>query len=58
MLLFSVRIQEGGRRALMRLLAGAAAGLAIGFKYTAGLVLLAPALASRCRCSPRRDVPR
>jgi hypothetical protein len=43
-LLFSVRIAErGGRRWCVA--AGAAAGLAIGFKYTAGLVLLVPALA-------------
>jgi uncharacterized membrane protein (GlpM family) len=43
-LLFSIRIHErGGWRWCAA--AGAAAGLAIGFKYTAGLVLLAPALA-------------
>jgi hypothetical protein len=43
-LLFSVRIVErGGWRWCAA--AGAAAGLAIGFKYTAGLVLLAPGLA-------------
>ncbi len=43
-LLFSVYIVErGGWRWCAA--AGAAAGLAIGFKYTAGLVLLAPALA-------------
>jgi hypothetical protein len=43
-MLFAVRIVErGGWRWCAA--AGAAAGLAIGFKYTAGLVLLAPALA-------------
>ena len=43
-MLFSVRIVErGGWRWCAA--AGAAAGLAIGFKYTAGLVLLTPALA-------------
>jgi hypothetical protein len=43
-LLFSVRIVErGGWRWCAA--AGAAAGLAVGFKYTAGLVLLAPGLA-------------
>jgi hypothetical protein len=43
-LLGSVRIAEGaGWRWCLG--AGAAAGLAIGFKYTAGLVLLAPGLA-------------
>ena len=43
-LLFSVRIAErGGWRWCAA--AGVAAGLAIGFKYTAGLVLLAPGLA-------------
>jgi hypothetical protein len=43
-LLFSIRIHEhGGWRWCAA--AGAAAGLAIGFKYTAGLILLAPALA-------------
>jgi hypothetical protein len=43
-LLFSVRIAErGGWRWCAA--AGAAAGLAIGFKYTAGLVLFVPALA-------------
>jgi Dolichyl-phosphate-mannose-protein mannosyltransferase len=43
-LLFSIRIHErGGWRWCAA--AGAAAGLAIGFKYTAGLLLLAPALA-------------
>jgi Dolichyl-phosphate-mannose-protein mannosyltransferase len=53
-LLFSVRIVErGGWRWCAA--AGAAAGLAIGFKYTAGLVLLAPvlALALTARAGPR-----
>jgi len=43
-LLFSVRMHETGRLRYGAA-AGVAAGLAIGFKYTAGLVLLAPALA-------------
>jgi Dolichyl-phosphate-mannose-protein mannosyltransferase len=43
-LLFSVRIVETGGLKWCAA-AGAAAGLAIAFKYTAGLVLLAPALA-------------
>jgi hypothetical protein len=43
--LLSVRIAEGERGWRWCAGAGAAAGLAIGFKYTAGLVLLAPALA-------------
>ena len=43
-LLFAIRMRETGRPAHCAA-AGAAAGLAIGFKYTAGLVLLAPALA-------------
>ncbi len=43
-LLFAIRMREtGGLRWCAA--AGVAAGLAIGFKYTAGLVLLAPALA-------------
>jgi hypothetical protein len=51
-LLFSVRIAErGGWRWCAA--AGAAAGLAIGFKYTAGLVLLAPVLALALRRDPR-----
>jgi hypothetical protein len=54
-LLFSVRIAErgGGRRWCAA--AGAAAGLAIGFKYTAGLVLLVPALALALPLLARRD---
>jgi hypothetical protein len=53
-LLFSVRIAErGGWRWCAA--AGAAAGLAIGFKYTAGLVLLAPALAIALPLLARRD---
>ena len=40
-LLFAVRIQETGSLRWCAA-AGAAAGVAIGFKYTAGLVLLAP----------------
>jgi hypothetical protein len=43
-LLFSVRMHETGRLRFCAA-AGLAAGLAIGFKYTAGLVLLVPALA-------------
>ena len=39
----------------MRLRRGAAAGLAIGFKYTAGLVLLAPALALALPLAAARD---
>ena len=58
-MLFSVRIVErGGWRWCAA--AGAAAGLAIGFKYTAGLVLLTPALAialtrARHRAARHRD---
>ncbi|HTE61464.1 MAG TPA: glycosyltransferase family 39 protein [Solirubrobacteraceae bacterium] len=53
-LLFSVRIAErGGWRWCAA--AGAAAGLAIGFKYTAGLVLLVPALAVALPLLARRD---
>jgi hypothetical protein len=53
-LLFSVRIVErGGWRWCAA--AGAAAGLAIGFKYTAGLVLLVPALAVALPLLARRD---
>jgi hypothetical protein len=53
-LLFSVRIAErGGWRWCAA--AGAAAGLAIGFKYTAGLVLLAPGLALALPLLARRD---
>ena len=54
LLLLSVRIHEGaGWRTC--LWAGVAAGLAIGFKYTAGLVLLAPALALALPLLARRD---
>ena len=53
-LLFSVRMLE--TRALgWCAAAGAAAGLAIGFKYTAGLVVLAPALALALPLWQRRD---
>jgi hypothetical protein len=53
-LLFSIRIAErGGWRWCAA--AGAAAGLAIGFKYTAGLVLLVPALAVALPLLARRD---
>lgn len=56
-LLFSVRIAErGGRRWCVA--AGAAAGLAIGFKYTAGLVLLVPALALALPLLADRDPTR
>ena len=44
-LLLSIRIAERGPGWRLCAAAGAAAGLAIGFKYTAGLVLLVPALA-------------
>jgi hypothetical protein len=44
----SVRLYEDGRRRHY-LLAGAAAGLAIGFKYTAGLVLVPVLLAAAAR---------
>ena len=54
LLLLSVRIHEGaGWRTC--LWAGVAAGLAIGFKYTAGLVLLAPALALALPLLAQRD---
>ena len=53
-LLGAVRIEEGaGWRTCA--LTGAAAGLAIGFKYTAGLVILAPALALTLRLVAERD---
>ena len=53
-LLGAVRIEEGaGWRTCA--LTGAAAGLAIGFKYTAGLVILAPALALALRLVAQRD---
>ena len=51
-LLFAVRIARGRAAALVRRWRASAAGLAIGFKYTAGLVLLAAragALALRAR---------
>jgi hypothetical protein len=47
-LLWSVRAAEDGR-ARWFVLAGAAAGLAIGFKYTSGLVLLPLAIAAVAR---------
>ena len=47
-LLFAVRIQETGSLRWCAA-AGAAAGVAIGFKYTAGLVLLAPLAALALR---------
>ena len=47
-LLWSVRAAEEGRTRWF-VLAGAAAGLAIGFKYTAGLVLLPLAIAAIAR---------
>ena len=53
-LLLAVRMHERGRLVDCAA-AGAAAGLAIGFKYTAGLVLLAPALALALRLVARRD---
>lgn len=53
-LLFAIRIHEtGGWRWCAA--AGAAAGLAVGFKYTAGLVLLAPALALALPLLRRHD---
>jgi 4-amino-4-deoxy-L-arabinose transferase-like glycosyltransferase len=54
-LMWSVRAAEGGRPRDFAL-AGAAAGLAVGFKYTAGLVLLALGLAALARM--RSDGPR
>jgi len=53
-LLFAIRMQQTGRLAHCAA-AGAAAGLAIAFKYTAGLVLLAPALALALPLLARRD---
>ena len=56
-LLFSVKaLEDGGRRWFA--LAGAAAGLALSFKYTAGLVLLPVGLAAllRLRAEPVRTV--
>lgn len=52
--LCAVRIHETGRLAWCAG-AGAAAGLAIGFKYTAGLVLLAPLLALALPLLAARD---
>jgi hypothetical protein len=52
-LLFAVRIQETGSLRWCAA-AGAAAGVAIGFKYTAGLVLLAPLAALALRREWRR----
>ena len=60
----AIRIAEGARAGAGACGAGAAAGLAIGFKYTAGLVLLAPGLAivlpllagrAAPRCAPPRS---
>ncbi len=53
---FSVLALEGGRRRDFAL-AGAAAGLAVGFKYTAGLVLLPLLIAAavRARTASARD---
>ena len=56
-LFFSVRMLETGALGWCAA-AGAAAGLAIGFKYTAGLVLLAPALALALPLWQRRDARR
>ncbi len=53
-LLFAVRMHETGRLRYCAA-AGAAAGLAIGFKYTAGLILLAPALALALPLPARHD---
>ncbi len=56
-LLFAVKaLEDGGRRWFA--LAGAAAGLALSFKYTAGLVLLPVGLAAllRLRAEPLRTV--
>jgi len=54
-LLGSIRIAEGASWRWC-LGAGLAAGLAIGFKYTAGLVLLAPGLAIVLAFAARRDL--
>jgi hypothetical protein len=53
-LLFAIRMLETGGWKWCAA-AGAAAGLAIGFKYTAGLILLAPALALALPLLERRD---
>jgi hypothetical protein len=52
-LLFSVRAAESGRLRWYAL-AGAAGGLAVGFKYTAGLALLPLAIAAIARLRPDR----
>jgi dolichyl-phosphate-mannose-protein mannosyltransferase len=52
----SVRAYEDGRPRFY-LLAGAAAGLALGFKYTAGLVLLPLAIAAAARVRRERGRP-
>jgi Dolichyl-phosphate-mannose-protein mannosyltransferase len=52
-LLFAVRAAERGRL-LDYALAGAAGGLAVGFKYTAGLALLPLAIAAVVRLRPDR----
>jgi hypothetical protein len=49
---FAVRAYEGGRTRDFAL-AGAAAGLAVSFKYTAGLALLPLAIAALARIAPR-----
>ena len=54
-LLFAIRMRETGGLRVVRRGGRGAPGLAIGFKYTAGLVLLAPALALRCRWPRSRD---
>jgi hypothetical protein len=56
-LLFAVKALEGGGRRWFAL-AGASAGLALSFKYTAGLVLLPVGLAAllRLRAEPLRTV--
>ena len=53
-LLFAVRIHETGSLRWCAA-AGAAAGVAIGFKYTSGLVLLAPLVALALRPGLRHD---
>ena len=52
----AVRVYEGGRRRHY-LLAGAMTGLAVGFKYTAGLVILALLLAACLRALSRAPEP-
>jgi hypothetical protein len=51
-----VRVPEGGRRDLV--LAGGAIGLAVGFKYTAGLLVVPLAVAVAQRGGSRRDAVR